>query len=94
MALPGNSNTFLTHLFARGLEDERSRAMADGHTCLWPGEGRARGEAHDRDLEGGQGDTFRTHRDNLICTGLRIKGSGVQYLGNASTALFCDRKQR
>ena len=30
----------------------------------------------------------------IICTGLRIKGAGVQYWGSIATGLFCDRKQR
>ena len=44
MALPGNSDsTFLTHLLARGLEDdryvvERFQAMVDGDIRRWPGD--------------------------------------------------------
>ena len=43
IALPGNSRTILTHLFGRGLEDdryvvERFQAMVDGDIRRWPGD--------------------------------------------------------
>ena len=43
IAAPGNSRTILTHLFGRGLEDDRYRverfqAMADGDIRRWPGD--------------------------------------------------------
>ena len=42
---PGNAHTFLTHLFGRGLEDERYaverfRSMDDGEVCPLPAGGR------------------------------------------------------
>ena len=53
IAAPGNSRTILTHLFGRGLEDDRYRverfqAMADGDIRPWPGDpaiSRRRGRA-------------------------------------------------
>ena len=43
IAVPGNSRTILTHVFGRGLADERYvveryRAMADGDIRRWPGD--------------------------------------------------------
>ena len=43
MAVPGSASTILTHLFGRGLADERYvveryKAMADGDIRRWPGD--------------------------------------------------------
>ena len=104
MALPGNSdNTFLTHLLARGLEDERYvverfQALADGDIRRMPGDelakkGRRKAKRTTLSLKDVQ--TLRPARNEIIvCTGLRIKGSGIQYWGSLSTGLFADRKQR
>ena len=59
IAVPGNSRTILTHLFGRGLEDdrymvERFQSMADGEIRRRPGDApakgrrKAKGEIHKR----------------------------------------------
>ena len=103
IVVPGSSSTFLTHLFARGLEDdryvvERFRAMADGDIRRSPGDepaqkGRRKAERTTVSLQAVR--ELRPARTEIIvCTGLRIRGSGVQYWGDVATGLFCDRKQR
>ena len=102
MALPGSSSTFLTHMLARGLEDdryvvERFQAMADGDICRSPGDepaqkGRRKAKRKTVSLKGVQ--ALRPARTEIIiCTGLRIRSAGVQYWGDLATGLFCDRKQ-
>ena len=95
IALPGNSDrTFLTHLLARGLENERDvverQAMGDGDIRRWPGRqedghGAAQGEAHHGLVEGNPGAAL-AHNEIIVCTGLRIRCSGIQYWcsGNAT----------
>ena len=34
------------------------------------------------------------HTEIIVCTGLRIRVSWVQYWGDGAAGLFCDRKQR
>ena len=104
MTLPGISRTFLTHLFVRGLEDdryvvERFQAMADGDIRRVPGDqpapkkGGAKARRATASLAAVQ--EMRPERNEIIiCTGLRIKGAGIQYWGSIATGLFCDRKQR
>ena len=104
MALPGNSDsTFLTHLLARGLEDERYvverfQAMVDGDIRRWPGDektpkGRRKAKRPTVSLKDVQ--ALRPARTEIIiCTGLRIRGSGIQYWGSVASGLLCDRKQR
>ena len=90
MALPGSSSTFLTHLFARGLEDdryvvERFQAMADGDIRRWPGDKPAtkgRRKAKRTTVSQKAVRELRPARTEIIvCIGLRIRGSGVQYWG-------------
>ncbi|MDE0150827.1 MAG: hypothetical protein OXM58_20915 [Rhodospirillaceae bacterium] len=104
MALPGNSDrTFLTHLLARGLEDERYvverfQAMIDGDIRRMPADEPAKKSRRKakrttvslKDVLG-----LRPARNEIIvCTGLSIRGSGIQYWGSVATGLLCDRKQR
>ena len=97
------ARTFLTHLFGRGLEDERYaverfRSMDDGDIRPLPAGGRtAKGRS------GAKRETasrravrqMRPARDEIIvCTGLKLKTSGVQIWGDCSTGLFTERRQR
>lgn len=104
ITLPGISRTFLTHLDVRGLEDdryvvERFKSMADGDIRRVAGEapaakgGGAKAKRVTATLKAVQ--ALRPERNEIIiCTGLRIKGAGVQYWGSLATGLFCDRKQK
>ena len=83
IAVPGNSRTILTHVFGRGLEDERYvveryRAMADGDIRQMsgdetPAKSRRKVKRTVASLE-----TVREMRpaptEIIVCTGLRIKG--------------------
>ena len=76
IAVPGNSRAILTHLFGRGLEDdryvvERFQSMADGEIRRRPrrraaGEGPAQGEGGDRVAEDRAGDAARAQRDHRL----------------------------
>ena len=102
IAAPGNSRTILTHLFGRGLEDDRYRverfqAMADGDIRRWPGDapatrkGRRKAGRTIASLKAVR--ALRPARTEIIvCTGLRIEG-GVQLWGDIATGLFCERRQ-
>ena len=104
ITLPGISRTFLTHMGVRGLEDERYvverfQAMADGDIRRVAGEepattkGARKARRTVATLKAVQ--TLRPERNEIIiCTGLRIRGAGVQYWGSIATGLFCDRKQK
>ena len=95
--------TFLTHLFGRGLEDERYaverfRSMDDGDILPLSAKGPA-----GRKRRGTKRETasrrvvrqMRPARDEIIvCTGLRIRDSGLQLWGDAATGLFGERRQR
>lgn len=84
-----NARTFLTHLFVRGLEDsryvvERFQSMADGGIRRWPGE---EPKARKRTPQPAVASlkTVREMRparnEIIVCTGLNLKDSGVQYWG-------------
>ena len=102
IAAPGNSRTILTHLFGRGLEDDRYRverfqAMADGGIRRRPGDapptkGRRKAKGEIVSLKAVR--AMRPARTEIIiCTGLRIQG-GVQLRGDIATSLFRERRQR
>ena len=105
MAIPGNTaDTFLTHIFGRGLEDdryvvERFRAMADGSIRRCDGDGpvTAKRRRKARSVTATR-KTVRELRpapnEIIICTALNRKRSGIQYWGSISTGLFCDRRQK
>ena len=78
--VPGNTaETFLTHIFGRGLEGDRyvverfRRVTATLKTV--------------RELR-------PAPNEIIICTALNLKRSGIQYWGSISTGLFCDRRQK
>ena len=102
IAVPGSASTILTHLFGRGLADERYvveryKAMADGDIRRWPGdEIPAKGRRKPKRTIASLADVRRlrpARTEIIICTGLRIRG-GVQIWGDIATGLFVDRKQR
>ena len=102
IAVPGSASTILTHLFGRGLADERYvveryKAMADGDIRRWPGdEIPAKGGRKPKRTIASLKDIRKlrpARTEIIICTGLRIKG-GVQIWGDIATGLFVDRKQK
>ena len=102
IAVPGKASTILTHLFGRGLADERYvveryRAMANGDIRRRPGDEPAKKGRRKANCTIASLQTVKKLRpartEIIICTGLRIKG-GVQLWGDIATGLFCDRKQR
>ena len=102
IAVPGSASTILTHVFGRGLEDERYvverfQAMADGDIRRCPGDatptkGRRKAKRALASLKAVR--QLRPARTEIIiCTGLRIKG-GVQIWGDIATGLSHDRRQK
>ncbi len=90
IAVPGSASTILTHVFGRGLADERYvveryRAMADGDIRRAPGDAKP---AKSRRKPKRNIVSLKAIRDMrparteiIICTGLRIRG-GVQIWGD------------
>ena len=96
-----NTQTFLTHIFGPGLDDdrylvERFRSMADGEIRRRtgdepPAQGRRKAKGEIASLRAVQ--RMRPARNEIIvCTGMRLKG-GVQYWGDLATGLFAERKR-
>ena len=91
------ASTFLTHLFGRGLEDERYaverfRSADDGEIRPLPagGRGTRHATASRRAVR-----KMRPARDEIIvCTGIRLKTSGIQYWGGQATGLFAQGRRR
>ena len=102
IAVPGSESTILTHVFGRGLADERYvveryQAMADGDIRRAPGDsapakGKRKAKRMIVSLKAVQ-KLRPTRTEIIICTGLRIRG-GAQLWGDIATGLFCDRKQK
>ena len=97
------SNTFLTHTFGRGLEDERYaverfKSAMDGEIRPMPaGEATTKGRRRTKRATATRKTVreMRPARDEIIvCTGLRTRDSGVQYWGVYSIGLFgqCSRR--
>ena len=93
-AIPGNTaDTFLTHIFGRGLEDdryviERFRAMADGDIRRCDGDRSATGVKSRRKARRVTA-TLKAVKELrpapneiIICTALNLKRSGIQYRGS------------
>ena len=106
MAIPGNTAaTFLTHVFGRGLEDdryvvERFQAMANGDIRRCSGDGAAAARKGRRKTTRvtatlNEVKEMRPARTEIIvCTALNLKNAGVQIWGSVATGLFCDRRQK
>ena len=95
------AHTFLTHLFGRGLEDERYaverfRSMDDGDIRPLPAGGRTKSGCGTKSATASRRAVrqMRPARDEIIvCTALNLKASGVQYWGAQATGLFGERRQ-
>ena len=99
---PGNARTFLTHMFGRGLEDdryvvERFKSMTNGDIRPLSAEKPAkkgRCKARRTTVSRRAVKEMRPGRDEIIiCTGVTIKG-GAQFWGDRATSIFVERKQR
>ena len=100
--LQGNARTYLTHMFGRGLDDERYvverfTSTADGEIRPFTGNRRSRdGRKRPRKVMSLRSvQRLRPERDEIIvCTGVNLKDSGVQMWGAAATGLFVDSRRR
>ena len=101
-AFRGNARTFLTHMFGRGLDDdryviERFQSKADGEIRPRHGNGASkknRGKASREIVSLSTVQKIRPERDEIIvCTGIAIT-AGVQYWGDRATDLFVNAKYR
>ena len=90
IAVPGSASTILTHVFGRGMADERYvveryQALADGDIRRWPGDetpatGRRKAKPTVATLKAVR-EMRPARTEIIICTGLRIRG-GVQIWGD------------
>ena len=96
IAVPGSASTILTHVFGRGLADERYvverfQAVADGDIRRVPGDaapakGRREAKRTIASLKAVR-EMRPAPTEIIVCTGLRIKG-GVQNLGRHRYGAF------
>ena len=99
---PGASaRTFLIHMFKLGLDDnryvvERYKSTFDGEIVRWPCKGKSKTGKQPRQVMSLSAvQRMRPERDEIIvCTGLKIAGSGIQYWGSAATGLFAERQRK
>ena len=100
--LKPNARTFLTHIFGRGLDDdrylvERFQSMADGEIRPRSGKGatkKGRGENSRKAVSLRTVQQMRPARDEIIiCTGVRVAG-GIQYWGDCASMLFMNGNYR
>ena len=99
---PGaSSRTFLIHMFSRGLDDnryvvERYKSTFDGEIVRWPCKGKSKTGKQPRQIMSlGAVQRMRPERDEIIvCTGVKIAGSGIQYWGSRATGLFAERRRK
>ena len=98
-----NAETYLVHLFGRGLDDERYvieryRSLASGEIrSVHAEELRTKGQRKRRRTIASVGadKKMRPERDEIIvCTALNLKASGVQLWGAAATGLLAARVAR
>ena len=90
-----DANTFLTHVFGRGLEDkhyvvERYRTTIDGEIRRLPG-----GKGHPLTLSLATVRELRPARNEiLICKGEKKPDSGIQYYGSLACGLFAEGRRK
>ena len=90
-----DANTFLTHVFGRGLQDktyvvERYRSTVDGQIRRLPG-----GKGHPLTLSLATVRELRPARNEiLICKGENKPDSGIQYYGDLATGLFAEGRRK
>ena len=98
-----DAQTFLVHLFERGLDDERYvvekyRCFSDGEIRPVPAEQpKTKGRRRRRRTIASASAVrkMRPERDEIIvCTGLSVKDSGMQIWGWRATGLFAARYAR
>ncbi len=100
--LQGNARTYLTHVFGRGLDDERYlverfHSAADGDIRPYGATERAKhGRKQPRKVMSLRSvQRLRPGRDEIIvCTGVTLKDSGMQMWGSLATMLFVDSRRR
>ena len=101
-AFRGNARTFLTHIFGRGLNDdryviERFQSKADGEIRPQHGNGaskKSRGKTSREIVSLGTVQRMRSERDEIIvCTGIAITG-GIQYWGDRAMGLLVNARYR
>ena len=101
----GNTETFIVHIFGRGLEDdryvvERFRSAADGgiHPVpipTPPARGRKRRSRRHTVTSLSNVTKMRPARDEIIvCTAVNLEDSGVQLWGEWSCGLFAQGRHR
>ena len=80
---------------SRGLDDnryvvERYKSTFDGEIVRWPCKGKSKTGKQPRQVMSlGAVQRMRPERDEIIvCSGVKITGSGIQYWGSAATGLF------
>ena len=98
-----NSDTWLTHIFGRGLDDERY--VVEKYVSLPSGEIRPVQASQPKTgscrkprrtvVSVGTVKKMRPERDEIIvCTALNLKASGIQYWGSAATGFLAARHAR
>ncbi len=101
----GNTETFLVHIFGRGLEDdryvvERFRSAADGGISpvpipAPPARGRKRRPRRHTVTSLSNVTKMRPARDEIIvCTAVNLEDSGVQFWGEWSCGFLAQRRHR
>ena len=99
----GDARTFLTHFVGGGLDDDRYavqrfRSMANGDIVPVHADGtrpKGRRKARPTTVSVKAVEKMRPARDEIIiATGVRLRGSGVQFWGWRAMGIFTDRRQR
>lgn len=103
LAPRGDAGTFLTHFVGGGLDDERyviQRFISRANGDVVPVDAREPGRKGRRRARGAivpakAVEKLRPARDEIIiATGVKRRGSGVQYWGYRALGIFTDRRQR
>ena len=101
LAPRGDAGTFLTHFVGGGLDDERyviERYVSRANGDIVPagaGEPARKGRRRGAIVPVKAVEKMRPARDEIIvATGVKRRGSGVQYWGYRALGLFTDRRQR
>ncbi|MDD9994007.1 MAG: hypothetical protein OXP75_19590 [Rhodospirillales bacterium] len=101
----GNTETYLVHIFGRGLEDdryvvERFRSAADGAItpvpiAAPPARGKKRRRPRHTVTSLSNVKKMRPARDEIIvCTAVNLEDSGVQLWGAWATGIFANGRHR
>ena len=98
-----DAQTFLVHVFGRGLDDdryvvERYRSLADGEIRpVQVEQPKTKGRRKPRRTIASVSTVKRMRPERneiIVCTGMKLAGSGIQYWGEAATGLFAARNAR